>query len=288
MTWQMLLIINLIAASIREFLNKRVANKMSPFVGLFYIVLFGQIWTFIAYVATSGVLPRWDFSAALPGLIFVISFSAYFAALKISLSQTILFQSYSILVTVILSAIFLGEGRYLDVRTLTGVKVIFGIILAFSALWYLLHVGNKKEERLERKWFYYILIVIIFGGIGSFWSISTLSKLTPMEMLLNQGNLMIAVLLLIMFSQKQNIRIGKRKILLTLINSIFATIAVIAFYNALIFVPVAKFFPLQQVSLVIITIMTGYFFYGEKEIFTGRHLVGMGLGLAGILLLVTS
>src|SRR4030067_533543 len=84
------------------------------------------------------------------------------------ISNTVsLFQSYSILVTILLSAVFLGESKYFDIRTFSGIKVVSGTILAFLALWFLLHQKNKKEERLEKKWFYYIAGTILFLGIGS-------------------------------------------------------------------------------------------------------------------------
>lgn len=288
MSWQMLLAINLVAATIREYLNKKIANKINPFTALFYIVLFCQIWLWLGFTITYGRWPGFDLTAALTGVILVIGFSAYFAALKINLSQTILFQTYSILVTIILSAIYLGEAKYFDMTTVTGLKVISGIVLAFAALWYLLHSGNKKEERLEKKWFFYMLIVISFLGTGSFFSVSFLAKYTSYELLLNQGNAMIPVFFILSLVKGGGVNVGRKNIYLMVINSVFSSIAVVAFYNALKLVSVAKFYPLQQVLLVIATIFTGVVFYQEKSILTGKHLIGMILGLSGILLLVTS
>jgi len=261
---------------------------MSPFVGLFYIVLFVQIWLCSAFLITHKALPRFDLFASAIGVIFVIGLLAYFSAIKITLSQSLLFQSYSILITIILTALYLGESKYFDITTSSGIKVLMGTLLAFVALWYLLHTGSKKEEKVERIWFLYILVTIIALGVGSFLSISTLKYLMPMETLINQGNLMIPTLFIIATAKKEKLIVSRSKLFLTAANSVFSTVAVIAFYYALQIVPVAKFYPIQQVSLVIITIITGYIFFNERNIFSGKRLLGMGLGLIGIILLVTS
>ena len=133
-----------------------------------------------------------------------------------------------------------------------------------------------------------MLIVISFLGTGSFFSVSFLEKFTSYELLINQGNVMIPVFFALSMFKGGGIKIGRKYISLMVINSVFSTISVVAFYNALKLVSVAKFYPLQQVLLVIATIFTGVVFYKEKSTLTGKHLIGMILGLCGILLLVTS
>lgn len=288
MSWQILLIINLITATIRELFNKKIANRVPPLVAIFYILLFSQIWIALTHFLIYRTWPQNNWQTAWPGVLFVVGFGAYFSAIRISLSQSILFQSYSILVTVILSAIFLGEGKYLDIRTGAGIKVIGGIILAFAALWKLLHVGNKNEERLEKKWFFYILLTIIFQGVGAFVTISNIARATPLEVIYNQGNGMLAVILLYFLISKKSFIIGRKMIYLILISSIFSSMAVTTFYQAILKAPVAKLYPLQQVSLVILTIIGSYLFFGEKKILGKSYLKGMILGMLGILMLVTS
>lgn len=288
MTWQILLGINLAAATIREFLNKKITNKIDPFVGLLYITFFAQIFFYLSFIITTHKLPRFDFLMSLSGILILIGFSAYFLALKISLSQSILFQSYSILVTIVLSAIFLGESKYFDIRTPMGLKVIFGIILAFLALWYLLHQKSKKEEKLEKRWFVYILITIIFMGIGSFISISFIHKYSPLEIFINQTNVTLPFFLLLTLLKKRRLAISKRMLLMTFFNAIVSTIAVIAFYQALLLTPVAKFYPLQQLLLVVLTMFTGVIFFKEAHFFSGKKLLGMLLGFIGMVLLIMS
>lgn len=288
MSWQILLIINLIAASIREFLYKKLSDKITPLAMLFYVLIFSGAGLYFLQFIIYHSLPKFEITLSLTGIILIVAFLAYFSAIKISLSQSILYQSYSILVTIVLAAIFLGEAKYFDLATGTGIKVVAGIVLAFISLWFMLQAKDKKEEKMEKKWFIYILITIFAMGVGSFATISYLHKFTSLEVLINQTNVMIIVVYLLMRWRKEKILIGRKLTQLTLITSIFSLISVVMFYQALSIVPVAKFYPLQQVSLVILTIFTGVVFYKEKSILTGKHLLGMVLGLGGILLLVTS
>lgn len=288
MTWQILLVINLLSASIREFLYKKLSDKITPLAMLFYVLIFSGVGLYFLQFVFYRQLPKFDITLSLTGIIIIVAFYSYFSAIKISLSQSILYQSYSILVTIVLAAIFLGEAKYFDLTTGTGMKVVAGIILAFISLWYMLQAKNKNEEKKEKKWFVYILITIFAMGVGSFATISYLHKFTSLEVLINQTNVMVVVVYLLMRWQKEKILIGRKLTQLTLVTAVFSLISVVMFYQALKIVPVAKFYPLQQVSLVIMTIFIGVVFYKEKSILTGKHLLGMILGLGGILLLVTS
>ena len=288
MSWQMLLGINLISGVIRESINKKIVSKIDPFVSLFYLVILGFFWLYPYQWMVAGKLPEFDFVATLPGVFFVVSFVSYFSAMKISLSQTILFQSYSILITLALSAIFLGEARYFDITTVTGLKVVSGIILAIISLWFLLHVGRKKEEQLERKWFFYILLVILFGGTGAFLSISNLKWLTPQDMIINQSYAMAVLLFVLIKALRKKLSIDKKGSFLLFVSSFVATVAVISFYEMFSLMAVAKILPVQQVSLVVLTMISAIIFYKESNIFSGKRLIGMAMGMAGILLLVTS
>lgn len=284
----MLLGINLISATIRETLTKKIANNVDPFVGLFYLVMFGFIWLFLYQFLTVREFPQFDLVAGLAGAFFVVTFVAYLSALKISLSQSILFQSYGILITIILTAVFLGEGKYFDITTIAGLKVTGGIILAIVSLWLLLHVGRKKEEKLEKRWFFYILLVILFGGVGSFVSISTIQWLSAQEIIINQSYIMAISLFILIKVFKKNLRIGRQKTLLIFAAEFFACIAVVSFYEMLKYVAVSRILPVQQVSLVVLTMISAVVFYKESNIFSGKRLIGMVMGLVGIILLVTS
>lgn len=288
MGWQVLIIINLVFGSLREFLSKIIVNKIEPWIVIFYITFLNGILFFIFQFSAFGRWPRFDLSVTLSGIIFVVAFVSYFAAVKISLSQSILFQSYSLIITILLAAVFLGEARYFNIKTLLGLKIIAGIVLAFVSLWLVLYEGGKKEQLLERRWFFYIALTILFLGTGSFISIYFSKQLEPVEVFINQTLTMLPVLVFLLIIQKKSIKVPVSMVKYILAYSVVSVVAVLAFYQALKYIAVSRYLPMQQVLLVIITMMVGIFYFKEAKIFTGKRLVGMILGLIGIILLVTS
>ena len=286
MPWGIFLIINLSAATIREYFNKQIADRIDPFTGYLHLLGFTSFWMAIFNFIVFRKLLVFDVTVALSGVFFITGFIGYLSAVKYSLSQSILFQSYSILVTVMLTAIFLGEGRYLDVTTITGQKIVGGGVLAFMALWFLLRTDKKSEERLEKKWLIFILITIFSIGVGAFSSLFFIRKYSPVTVIYNQ-TLSFTLLIIVNLLMRKRIFLPKKLTKLTFTGSIFSSIAVLSFFEALKSVPAAKFLPLQQVSLVILTMITSIIFFNEKKFFTGKRLLGMGLGLIGIVLLVT-
>jgi hypothetical protein len=288
MSWQIFLLINLISATVRETLNKKIADKLSPFVGLFYISLFAEVF-FLLYQGIVVKAPiKLHLEAMSTGIIIVIAFAAYFKALRISLSQSILFQSYSILVTIILSAIFAGELSYFNPMTSSGQKIIGGIVLAFISLNILLHGKSKKDEKLEKRWFMYIIVTILFLGVGSFVSIYLSRLLSPSEVFINQEIVMIPSYLILSLLNKDKLAIDSSLFGVTLVNAFISSIAVIAFYLGILQTKVAIFFPIQQLSLVVLTMISGALFFKETQLFSGKKLFGMVVGFLGMILLTIS
>lgn len=287
MSWQILLVINLILATVRETFSKKLANKLDPYVMVFYIALINGVLLYAYQFLVYQTWPRMDPVVTLSGIIFVIAFVSYYYAVKISLSQSILFQSYSIIVTIVLAAIFLGESRYFDLLSVIGMKTIAGILLAFAALWLLLHQGGKKEHQMERRWFVYMSISILALGVGSFFSVLFSKTYYPVEVFINQTHSMIPLLLGLLVAQKKSLSIPRSLYKILVLNCISAVGAVIAFYEILhLQIAVSRIYPVQQVLLVVLTMISGVLFYKEAHFFTGKRLIGMMVGLGGIILLV--
>src|SRR3989338_6770513 len=148
MGWQILFVINLVSASVREYLNKQIADRLNPVVAFFHLALYFGVWLLISFLVFYHRWPRLDITIISTGVLFLVAFIAYLKAVKYSLSQSILFQSYSILVTVLLAVVFLGEAGYLDITTSLGQKVIGGGVLAIMSLWLMLRGNGKKDEKL--------------------------------------------------------------------------------------------------------------------------------------------
>ena len=131
-------------------------------------------------------------------------------------------------------------------------------------------------------------MTILFFGIGAFLTLFFIQESNSLTVLTNQTLLMSPVLFLINILTRRKVILDSHLTKMILFATIAATIAVVFFYQALEYVPATNLLPLQQVSLVIITMFTGIIFFKEVRFFSGKRLLGMILGLMGILLLVTS
>ncbi|MBI2617802.1 hypothetical protein HYW55_06725 [Candidatus Gottesmanbacteria bacterium] len=288
MRWELLLGINLLCGVTRETLNKKITHLVDPKVGILYLFTFNGILFLILQILMHGFTLRWNFTLILAGVLFTVAYVSYYHAIRISLSQSILFSSYSLLVTIFLAALFLGESSYFDILTPRGIKVVLGIILACVAMWYLLHEGRKSELKLERRWFLYILLTIVGTGVGSFMSLYGLHTLSfgSLEVVLNQtvGSLP-PLILWIVLTKKSSFRISQTGLRLIGINSIFNSGSILAFFELAKYIPSTKLYPIQTVLLIILTMISGIIFFHEENTFKGTRALGMGLGLIGILLL---
>lgn len=288
MNWESYLGINLVFSTIRETLNKKIADKTDPVISVFYIFYLNTLFFLILHLFLVGFVFRWNIFTILSGVIFTVSWLTYYKAIKISLSQSILFSSYSIFIVVLLSAIFLGESRYFDITKTAGMQVILGIGLAIIALWYLLHQQRKKEQLLEWRWFMYIILTIITMGVGSFISLYSLKIHTTTDVLINQAvGSVSAISLLVLIGKRSKLNIGKSKFIIMLCSSVATVISIYAFFEAARLAPATILYPVQTVLLVISTMLAGFFIYKEGNMFHGKRLWGLLLGLLGILLLST-
>lgn len=288
MNWVGFLGINLVFSTLRETLNKKIADKTDPVVSVFYIFYLNTLLFLILHIIMVGFVFHFNIFAILSGVIFTVSWLTYYKAIKISLSQSILFSSYSIVIVVLLSAIYLGESRYFDITKLAGMQVVLGIGFAIIALWYLLHQQKKKEQLLEWRWFVYILLTIITMGIGSFISLYSLKILTTTDIFINQAvGSVPAISILALIGRRSKLNIGISKLFVMFCISVATVGAVYAFYEAARLAPAIILYPVQTVLLVITTMLAGFFIYKEGNMFHGKRLWGLLLGLLGILLLST-
>lgn len=286
MNWESYLGINILFSTLRETFNKKISDKTDPIVSVFYIFWFNSLLFFIYHIYLHGFVFHWNIYTLFSGMLFTISWVAYYKAIKISLSQSSLFSSYSLIIIIALSALYLGESRYFDVSKFTGIQIVVGIMMAIIAMWYLLHDHRKKEQQMEWKWFVYILLTIVTIGVGSFIILFSLQVLTTSEIFVNQAVSSTALISLIALATKRSkLKVPTPKLFLMFCNAVFAVIAVIAFYEAARLVPATILFPIQTVLIIITTMTVGFVAFGESHMLKGNRIVGLLLGLIGVVLL---
>lgn len=286
MSWQIALIFNLIFSSIRSYLDKKLVGRMDPFVLFLYTAIWSGIFFAVVYFIKNGLQLVIYPEMILFGPIAVLVTGSYLMAIKISLSKTVVFGAYYLIIPMILSAVFLGEWQLFDPSAGSGLKNIGGVILALTSLYFLLKTTSKKEEKLERKWLYLILFFIITNGVMTFWSKAFLVNHNPLETLISQTIGGVPMLILIMIFGRRKITTMKANQILMIIDGAAIFLAVVFFYATLKSGPATVVLPVMTLTSTIIVTMIGLIFYKEVEMFKREKLWGMVLGVLGVALLV--
>lgn len=220
------------------------------------------------------------------GVLFSFGYGSYLMAVKINLSQSTVFSSFYILISLFLGASYLGEWQLLNPLTLTGQKTILGVVLIFISIWLFVVVEKKKEEKSNIRWLIFSLINIIVAGIGTFWGKSFIQNHGPIETLISESLGGLPVLFIINAARKQNFRIAKTDQIVAILDGFIVVLAVTFFYVALKNGPLSLILPIQTIALTIAIVLVGIFFFKETQSLTGRKIAGMILGIAGVILLM--
>lgn len=187
MSWQLALFFNVIFATIRSTIEKKLVDRLDPLVVFFHTAFWSTVFFTLFYLLRHDSLPIIYPEMILFGVSVVLITGSYLAAIKISLSQTVVFGSYYIVVAMLLTTLFLGEWQLFDPAKISGQKTLIGVFLAFISLVFLLKSSSRKEAIMEQKWVFLIAVVIILNGVITFWSKSFLASHGPLETLISQS-----------------------------------------------------------------------------------------------------
>lgn len=286
MSWQIALVFNIIFATIRGFLDKKLVQKIDPFVLYFYVVFWGGIFFALFYFIRHSDLPIIYPPMIFLGVLYSFAVVAYLHAIKISLSQSVVFSPYSVLVSMLLSSLFLGEWQLFNLSTFLGQKTLSGVILAFLGLRLILVSHLKKEERLERRWFYFVTISTLLMGIGNFISKAFLITHGPLETLVSQTIGGVPTLLLLSLTTRRKLSLSFADHLLVMVNGSVMFFAVTFFYVALKAGPLTLILPIQTLILTVSLALVGLIIYQETHMLTKEKLIGLVVGIIGAGLLV--
>ncbi|OGG13180.1 hypothetical protein A3D77_00460 [Candidatus Gottesmanbacteria bacterium RIFCSPHIGHO2_02_FULL_39_11] len=285
MNWISFLGINLIAATVRETVSKKVVNHIDPLTAFFYFSLFISVWLFIIHLIIYKEPPRIEPDVVLSGIVSLIGYASYLKAVSYSLSKSILFQSYSVVVTILLAAVFLGEASLLNPAKTEGIKLIIGLLLALFSLKFLMATHSKKVEVQQKKWLFYILLTILFMGLGSFFNVFFVRIMPITSVFTNQALFMVPVSFLLLKLLRKNISLSRNNLSFLTVTSVAQAVAYVSFFKASEMVVVSRLFPIQQVALVITTMICGFIFFKERELVNKHKIIGSILGIIGIILI---
>lgn len=286
MSWQIPLFINIIFATIRGYLDKKISDRVDPFLAFFYLAFVGAVGYFLLYIIKYNSFPPIYPEMVLLGVLYSFVISLYMSAIRINLTQSSIFASYYLVIPMLLSAIFLGEWRLFNPVTFTGQKTLFGISLALISMLLLLHAHNKKEERLEKKWLIFIVLQILLNGLASFWGKTFINNHGPLETMTSQVMGGVPVMFMINIFRGQKFKLATNNFLWIIIDGTVIVFSVVFYYLAVRSGPLSIVLPVQSLILTATVVLIGLFVYKEAHDFDRNKLIGLILGGLGIMLLV--
>lgn len=286
MIWQVAAVLNIIFGTIRVFLDKKLIEKVNPLILLFYTAFWSGVFYLLFFLLRHESLPLIYPGMMVLGGVYAVAVIGYLWAIRVSLSQTMVFAPYSFIITLILAACFLGEWKFFDPSTSSGLKTIAGIFLAIISLWLIVGSGTKREKRVESRWIYAIVLYIILIGIGNYFGKAFLLTHGPLETLISQQIGAVPFIFLFNIFQKVKFSISLKNHLLLLTDGLVMAFAITFFYLSLALGPVSLVLPIQTLLLTMTTVLLGFYVFKEAGKFSKEKLLGMGLGIVGVILLV--
>jgi uncharacterized membrane protein len=280
MTWQIALALNLFIGAFRIGAQKKILGVVEPTVFLFWVLCY-MLPLFIGiYIFQYGSLPGIYPEMFLLGIIFSISASCVFAATKISLSQTTVVGTYSIAISMILAALFLGES---DVFTL---QTCIGLAAAGISLYYLSQSKGAAQSHMTRHWLLLMICFIVTDGAGQFWNKMFLMTHTPLEALISQLIADIPFMYLLIRIRKIPFRISVKKQQWIALDSLLEVGFCIFLLTSYKIGPLTVILPIQKLGSIMAGLLLGILFFKEGHSYTKKKYIGLVIGLAGIILLI--
>ncbi len=286
MSWQIPLLINIIFGTIRSYLDKKLVDRIDPFLVFLYTSIWGTVFFFLFYFFRHLSFPTIYPEMIFLGVLTTISMCSYLAAIKISLTQSVIFASYYLLLVLILAAVFLSEWQLFNPAESSGQKMIVGSILAFISIFLILSGRTKKEERLERKWIIYIVVFIILTAISVYWGKVFIADHGPLETLISQSLGVLPAIYIINIIKRVKWSISRENHLLAAVDGLAVVLATAFYYQALKSGPLSLILPVQTLVGTIAIVLVGLILFNEKQQFDKGKIIGLVLGMLGIILLM--
>lgn len=286
MVWQAALFFSLVFGSVRTIIDKELADRLDPLLLFFHLNLWGTVFFILFYFFRYQSFPPIYLEMAFLGILFIIIMICYYAAIRINLSQTVVFSAYYLIVAMALSVVFLGEWQLFNPAIFSGQKAILGTFLAIISLFLILKSHSQKEAKMGKTWFFLILTDIILMGIATFWGKAFLFSHGPLESLISQSIGAFPVLFLLILMQKKSFSLSFKNNSLVLLDGLLMVFSAAFFYYALKRGPIIIILPIQTIILTAISALIGLIIFKEVHLLEKSKLIGFCLGALGVILLV--
>lgn len=286
MSWQIPLFLNIIFGTIRSYLDKKLVTKIDPLVVYFYVVFWLFFYLLIYYLLHFGIFPTVYPEMVAMGVLYAVAIGSYMKAIKINLSQSVVFSSYYLVIPMLLSSVFLGEWSFFNLKYFSGQKTISGLILAFISMFLILRSHTKKEAKLELEWVLLIITNIILNGIGTYWGKTFVNSHGLFDTIFSQCLGGIPTIMIINLFRGKKYSLALPDHLLIAFDGFIITLVVIFYYQAIRLGPLTLVLPTQTLLGTMAIALVGLIFFKEAQHFNKEKIIGLVLGIMGVGLLI--
>jgi len=233
---------------------------------------------------------HWRVEIFIVGLGFINALVAWlwWRAIKVSLSQTMLFLPLTGFTGVFLTALLLGEGNFLNPKDLGGVLALLGALGLLSSIYFFR--GSRQEgKKVRRIWLWCIIGQSILGGVIVFlmkyFALQEISK-TNFIFSWYLGAFLGSFMPLIL-EKDLKIRLPRKGLWPAyLLLSVATLVSVLTSYWSLELAPAALVLPFQQFLNVLSSALVGLFIFHERKSFSFLDWIGVAVGFTSMVLLI--
>ncbi len=207
-------------------------------------------------------------------------------AVKVGLAQSIMLLPLAGVVGVVLSAIFLGEWKYIDPRHIGGLLTMTGLAGSLIAVM-LFGTSKQYKDADRRRWILAAAIYIFVSGLVIFLIKYFAADGVPMSGYLVSwytGTVLGSVVPCV--KESLNFRIPRKWIPYYLLLGITTFGSMWGYYWALAIAPATVVFPVHSFLYVLGAVALALFVFREIRIFKKREWAGFVVGITGVLLLI--
>lgn len=285
MDWRVVVALQIFCASvICPVLLKRVVGLPGRASRIFWQFLFNALIAFLVLFFTGE--PLWSpFSLLIAGIAMLnpVAYYALWRALDISQSKNALLSPTGTIIAMVLSMIFLGEWKVLTYQLVSGVVLSFAAIYLLAAAHSEGHESRASFVALVR---WAIIYSTIWGGISFFMKVLASDHIPTGTFIFYYyfGSFLGSFPMLFKLHEERSV-LSASHLGAMFFLAAFVGASLYLAYWAYALAPYVVVQPIMQVSNVIGTMVSGLFFFGERQHLGRADIVGLIIGAAGAIVI---
>lgn len=281
LSWQSFVLISLVLNTLGYGIDKYQVSRGGAFQVLIYKYLAATTLMTLAWWLLNLPLPRWWWLIFIVGFVGTVNIGAITAAIRHSLSKTVMTIPLRRVMTLTFSGIILGEFFLFDPKEIQGQLLILALILmlVIFGLFY------EKDAAIKR-WNRLIWISIFYGAFFPIIFKLFLNYDSPVAVLMCSywGSLTSAVL--ITRARSHKLYLGRQFAWVGLTHGTVNSLGVLAWSYALALATVTEVTIFRDPVLVVLSTLVGLIVYGERKQLRGRRLWAMALSAIVLIMLL--